>query len=72
VDLITSGTPFRHEPKNFVSAERFCRVYEEVRNFFRARSQRNESVSLAWQRTLHLGRMRALMTTLAVVQMPDQ
>jgi putative transposase len=53
--------------KNFVSAERFCRGYEEVRNFFRARSRRNESVSLAWQRALHVGRMQILLTTLAAV-----
>jgi len=52
--------------KSFVSAERFCRVYEEVRNFFRVRSRRNEAVSLAWQRTLHLGRVRVLMSTLTV------
>lgn len=52
--------------KSFVSAERFCRVYEEVRNFLRIRSQRNEAVSLGWQRALHLGRMRVLMATLAV------
>jgi transposase-like protein len=52
--------------KSVVSAERFCRVYEEVRNFSRTRSQRNEVVSLPWQRTLHLGRMRVLMATLAV------
>jgi len=52
--------------KRFVSAARFCWVYDEVRNFFRVRSQRNESVSLAWQRTQHLGRLRVLMATLAV------
>ena len=52
--------------KSFVSAQRFCRVYEEVRNFLRIRSRRNEPVSLAWQRALHLGRMRVLMETLAV------
>src|SRR5262249_47169892 len=52
--------------RSFVSAERFCRAYEEVRQFFRARSQRNETVPLAWQRALHLGRMRVLMATLAV------
>jgi hypothetical protein len=52
--------------KCFVSAERFCLIYEEVRNFFRARSRRNEVVSLAWQRALHLGRRRVLMSTLAV------
>jgi putative transposase len=32
--------------KSFMSAERFCHVYEEVHNFFRVRSQRNEAVSL--------------------------
>jgi putative transposase len=52
--------------KRFVSAERCCRVYEEVRYFFRPCSQRNESVSLAWQRTLRRGRMRVLMATVAV------
>jgi transposase-like protein len=52
--------------KSFASAARFCRVYDEARDFFRARSQRNESVSLAWQRALHFGRMRVLMATLAV------
>src|SRR5581483_1566082 len=30
--------------KSFMSAERFCRVYDEVRALFRARSQRNEAV----------------------------
>jgi putative transposase len=34
--------------QSFVAAVRFCRVYEEVCNFFRVRSQRNESMSLAW------------------------
>jgi hypothetical protein len=38
-----------------------------VRNFFRRRAQRNELVPLAWQRILHLGRMRVLTTTLAMV-----
>jgi len=52
--------------KSFVSAERFCRAYDEVRNFFRARSQRNGSVSLGLQRVLHIGRMRVLMGSLAV------
>ena len=52
--------------KRFVSAERFCRLYDEVRNFFRVRSQRNESVSLPWQRTQHLGRMRILRATVAL------
>jgi transposase-like protein len=52
--------------KRLRTAERFCRMYDEVRNFFRVRSQRNESVSLAWQRALHVGRLRALMNTLTM------
>ena len=52
--------------KSFVSTARFCRIYEEVRNFLRTRSRRNEAVSLAWQRALHVARMRILMATLAV------
>ncbi len=52
--------------KHVVSTARFCRVYDEVRTFFRARSQRHEAVSLAWQRTQQLGRKRVLMSTLAV------
>ena len=52
--------------KSFVSAARFCRIYEEARHFLRAHSRRNETLSLAWQRTLHVGRMRVLMATLAV------
>ena len=52
--------------KSLVSAERFCRVYDEVRDFFRARSQRNERLSLGLQRLLHIGRMRVLTASLAV------
>jgi hypothetical protein len=52
--------------KSFVAAARFCRAYEEVRHFLRARSRRNETISFAWHRTLHVGRMRILMATLAV------
>ena len=52
--------------KSFVSAERVCQVYDEVRHFFRVRSQRNESVSLVWHRVLHLGRMQVILSTLAV------
>jgi len=51
--------------KSFVSAQRFCRVYDEVRAFFRAQSQRKESVSLGLQRVVHVGRMRVRMGSLA-------
>jgi putative transposase len=53
--------------KRFVSAAQFCRVYDEVRHFFRTRSRRKEVVSLAWQRALYVGRMRVLIATLALV-----
>jgi putative transposase len=51
--------------KSFVAA-RFCRVYEEGRHFLRAHSRRNEAISLAWQRTPHVGRMRVFMATSAI------
>src|SRR5262244_2185130 len=47
------------------SAQRFCRVHDEVRNFLRPRSQRNESVSLAQRRMLYTARTRVLLTSLA-------
>ena len=49
--------------KSFVSAERCCRGYAEGRAFFRARSQRKESVSLGWQRVLPVGQRRGLMAS---------
>jgi len=64
---IKQRTPPMGGFKSFVLAERCCRVYDEVRQFFRARSRRNEAVSLAWQRALHVDRMRVLMATLAIV-----
>jgi transposase-like protein len=35
---------------NFVSASRFCRAFDEVRQFFRMRSSRKQRVSLTQQR----------------------
>jgi hypothetical protein len=54
--------------KSVVSAARLCRVSEEVRQIFRARSQRNEAVSLVWQRALYLGRLRVLTSTCALAE----
>jgi transposase-like protein len=51
--------------KSVVSATRFCRVHDEVRNFLRPRSYRNEVVSLAQRRILHTARTRVLLTSLA-------
>jgi putative transposase len=51
--------------KNVDSAKRFCRVHDEVRNFLRPRSHRNEIVSLAQRRLLYTARTRILLTSLA-------
>ena len=51
--------------KSVESAKRFCRVHDEVRNFLRPRSQRNEVVSLAQRRLLYTVRTRVLLTSLA-------
>jgi putative transposase len=51
--------------KSVESAERFCRVHDEVRNFLRPRSHRNEVVSLAQRRLLYTARTRVLLTSLA-------
>ena len=44
---------------------RFFRLHDEVRNFLRPRSTRNESVSLAQRRILYTARTRVLLTALA-------
>ena len=44
---------------NFEAA-RFCRAYEEQRNYFRARTRPNETVRLAEQRQLFRQRLGAL------------
>ena len=51
--------------KSVESATRFCRVHEEVRNFLRPRSCRNEVISLAQRRLLYTARTRVLLTSLA-------
>ena len=51
--------------KSVASAKRFCRVHDEVRNFLRPRSRRNELVSLAQRRLLYTVRTRILLTSLA-------
>ena len=45
---------------SFRSAARFCRTYDEQRNYFRARTKPNETVSLAEQRRLFRQRFGAL------------
>jgi transposase-like protein len=51
--------------KSVESARRFCRVHDEVRNFLRPRSYRNEIVSLTQRRLLYVARTRVLLTSLA-------
>src|SRR5262249_16369937 len=51
--------------KSMESAQRFCRVHDEVRNFLRPRSCRNEMVSLTHRRLLYTARTRVLLTSLA-------
>jgi putative transposase len=51
--------------KSIELAKRFCQVHDEVRNFLRPRSRRNEVVSLAQRRLLYTARTRVLLTSLA-------
>jgi transposase-like protein len=51
--------------KSVESATRFCRAHDEVRNFLRPRSRRNEVISLAQRRLLYTARTRILLTSLA-------
>ena len=49
-----------HGFKNFDAAHRFCRAFDEVRNFLRPASYINQNVSLARRRTIHVQRVAAL------------
>jgi putative transposase len=42
--------------KSFASAERFCRGYDELRNFLRPRTCHNQYVTADRRRLLHLRR----------------
>jgi transposase-like protein len=42
--------------KSFAAAERFCRSYDELRDFFRLRTRHNQSVPASRRRLLHLRR----------------
>jgi len=46
--------------KAFGSADRFCRAFDEVRNFLRPTCYINQSVSLARRRVIHVERVAAL------------
>jgi hypothetical protein len=49
--------------KSVESTTRFCRLDDEVRNFLRPRSHRNELVSLVQRRLLYTARTRILLTS---------
>jgi transposase-like protein len=58
------GIKGRYRPmrgfKNFDAAHRFCRAFDEVRNFLRPTNYINQNVSLARRRALHVERVAAL------------
>jgi transposase-like protein len=50
--------------KGFASAERFCRSYDELRNFLRCRTRHNQPVPAHRRRLLHLRRATAALAIL--------
>ncbi len=50
--------------KTFTSAERFCRGYDELRNFLRLRTRHNQHVPADRRRLLHLRRATAALAVL--------
>ena len=50
--------------KSFASAERFCRSYDELRNFLRPRTRHNQPVPAHRRRLLHLRRATAALAML--------
>ena len=46
--------------KNFDAAHRFCRAFDEVRNFLRPTCYINQTISLARRRIIHVQRVAAL------------
>ena len=51
--------------KSFTSAERFCRTYDELRDFLRPRTRHNQHVPADRRRLLHL---RRATTALAILE----
>ncbi len=50
--------------KSFASAERFCRTYDELRDFLRLRTRHNQPVPASRRRLLHLRRAAAALAVL--------
>ena len=51
--------------KTVITAERFCRLFDEIRAFLRLQSQRNQSLSLVLRRDIHQKRFTYLLEMLA-------
>ena len=49
------------------SADRFCRAFDEVRNFLRPATYINQTVSLARRRVIHVQRVAALRDLISAV-----
>ena len=58
------GIKGRYRPmcgfKNFDAAHRFCRAFDEIRNFLRPTYYINQTVSLARRRVIHVQRVAVL------------
>jgi hypothetical protein len=52
---------------SFTSASRFCRAFDEVRQFFRFRTTIQQKVSLAQQREMFRQRLDTLKATVLMV-----
>jgi putative transposase len=52
---------------SFVSAARFCRAFDELRQYFRYRSTTRETMSLAQQRRIFCERLAALQELMGAV-----
>jgi hypothetical protein len=50
--------------RSFASAERFCRSYDELRDFLRLRTRHNQPVPADRRRLLHLRRATAVLAVL--------
>jgi transposase-like protein len=63
------GIKQRYRPtgglKTSATAERFCRVFEEVRAFLQPQSQRNQGLSLKQRREIHQERFTHLLEMMA-------
>lgn len=56
----------RDPTEPFDAVHRFCRAFDEVRNFLGSASYINQNVSLARRRTIHVQRVAALRDLISV------